>query len=307
MSVAGPSDPQDRPASPARIWLEAARPRTLPAAVAPVVAASALAARDGVFLLPAALACLGFALLIQIGTNFANDYFDYLKGADTAERVGPRRAVAAGLVSPATMRIAMLLVFGLAFLVGLTLLRYGGWPLVVIGVVSIGCGVAYTGGPYPLAYHGLGDIFVFVFFGLVAVGATYFVQAGMVSAEAWIIGAGIGALATNILVANNYRDIATDRKAGKRTLAVRFGRRFTRAEFAGCHLVSMLAVVGLALRESLLAVEAAVLVGFAAVNAVRQGRTLATAETAGELIALLGRCGRYLAWYALLLAAALLW
>ncbi|HSH93539.1 MAG TPA: 1,4-dihydroxy-2-naphthoate polyprenyltransferase, partial [Roseimicrobium sp.] len=206
------------------IWAEAARPRTLPAAVAPVLVASALAMRDDLFNAQAALSCLVFALLIQIGTNFANDYYDFIKGADTAERVGPRRAVAAGLVAPAAMKRAMIGVFAVAFLAGLSLLGFGGWPLLLIGVASILCGIAYTGGPYPLGYNGLGDVFVFVFFGLVAVGATYFVQTGLVTGEVLLLGSGIGALATNILVVNNYRDVETDAKAGKRTLAVRFGR-----------------------------------------------------------------------------------
>lgn len=290
-----------------RMWFEAARPRTLPAAVAPVLAGTGLAAQAGAFIPAAALACLGFALLIQIGTNFANDYFDYVKGADTSERVGPRRAVAAGLVPPATMRAAMWAAFAAAFLVGLTLLGYGGWPLLVIGIVSITCGIAYTGGPYPLAYHGLGDVFVFLFFGLVAVGATYFVQAGRVSADALIIGTGIGALATNVLVVNNYRDIDSDRKAGKRTLAVRFGRPFTRAEFALCHGISLAAVLLLLLRGRLLGWEAVVVAAVGAMAAIRQRKQLAVARLPSELIALLGACGRYLAIHAALLAAALAW
>jgi 1,4-dihydroxy-2-naphthoate polyprenyltransferase len=292
-----------RPA-PFAIWLEATRPRTLPAAVAPVVAATGLAAQDGVMIPLAALVCLSFALLVQVGTNFANDYFDYIKGADTAERVGPRRAVAAGLVAPQVMKRAMVLVFGAAFLSGITLLGYGGWPLLVVGVVSIACGVAYTGGPYPLAYHGLGDVFVFVFFGLVAVGATYYVQAGSVTAEAWLIGVGIGALATNILVVNNYRDIATDRKAGKRTLAVRLGERFTRGQFAVGHLVAVVVLVGLYLRGRLGGEAAVMAVGAVAVAGL-QVRRLQRAGTPGELIQLLGATGKYLAVYAVLLGAAL--
>jgi 1,4-dihydroxy-2-naphthoate polyprenyltransferase len=195
------------------VWVAASRPRTLPAAIAPVLAASALAWRDGDFVAPAALACLAFALLVQIGTNFANDYYDFVKGADTGERVGPARAVASGWVQPATMKRAMLAVFALAFASGLTLLGYGGWPLLIIGVTSIICGIAYTGGPYPLGYNGLGDVFVFIFFGLVAVGATYFVQAGVVTSQAWLIGAGVGALAANILVVNNYRDVVVALRA----------------------------------------------------------------------------------------------
>ena len=287
------------------IWWEAARPRTLPAAIAPVVVASALAWQEETFRAGAAAACLGFALLIQIGTNYANDYFDFVKGADTAARVGPRRAVAAGLVSAGTMKRAMILVFAAAFAVGLTLLAYGGWPLLVIGVTSILCGVLYTGGPYPLAYHGWGDVFVFIFFGLVAVTATFFVQAGRVSTEAWLIGAGIGALATNILVVNNYRDIETDRAANKRTLAVRFGPAFARLQFAAAHvfLIGILAV--LALRGTIGAVSVALLTVFAVVNASVQYRRLVSAEAPADLIALLGSTGRYLALIALMLGGAL--
>ena len=290
-----------------RVWVEAARPRTLPAAVAPVVAATGLAWQDDSFVAPAALACLGFALLIQIGTNFANDYFDFVKGADTAEGGGPRRAVAAGLVSARTMRGAMIATFLAAFLVGLTLLGYGGWPLLVVGLVSIACGFAYTGGPYPLAYHGLGDLFVFFFFGLVAVTATYYVQAGAIGTDALLVGAGVGALATNILVVNNYRDIDTDRKAGKHTLAVRLGRKATRIQFGIGHGVALLVLGGLWYRGRLGVAEAGGLAVVAAAVFVGQARALASASNAPALIQLLGRTGQYLALYAVLLAAAFVW
>ena len=287
------------------IWAEAARPRTLPAAVAPVLVASALAMRDDLFDPQAALSCLVFALLIQIGTNFANDYYDFIKGADTAERVGPRRAVAAGLVAPAAMKRAMIGVFAFAFLAGLSLLGFGGWPLLVIGVTSILCGVAYTGGPYPLGYNGLGDIFVFVFFGLVAVGTTYFVQTGLVTGEVLLIGSGIGALATNILVVNNYRDVETDAKAGKRTLAVRLGRGGARAQFAGGHVVACAVVLIVALhgwRMPVMGAALLVMVG----TGVWQTRRLARAKTPAELIQLLGQTGLYLAVYALIVSIGLL-
>lgn len=288
------------------IWIAASRPRTLPAAVAPVLAASALAWRDGDFTAPAALAALGFALLVQIGTNFANDYYDFMKGADTAERVGPRRAVAAGWVAPTVMKRAMIAVFAAAFLVGLTLLGYGGWPLLAVGAASILCGVAYTGGPYPLGYNGLGDVFVFIFFGLVAVGATYFVQAGAITGEAWIIGAGIGALAANILVVNNYRDAETDAKAGKRTLVVRFGRGFARVQFALSHCVAVTALITVGAGEW----YPAVTVAAAAVCVMAgwiQTRRLVRATTPAEQIALLGATGMWLAGYAAVLSAGLVW
>jgi 1,4-dihydroxy-2-naphthoate polyprenyltransferase len=290
---------RDRP-SPARIWVAASRPRTLPAAVAPVLAASALAWRDGAFRWDAALACLGFALLIQVGTNFANDYYDFVKGADTSERVGPKRAVAAGWVTPGTMKFAMMAVFAAAFVVGLSLLRYGGWPLLAVGVASIICGIAYTGGPYPLGYNGLGDVFVFVFFGLVAVGATYFVQAGSITADAVWSGVGIGALAANILVVNNYRDVETDTKAGKRTLVVRFGRKAARAQFGLAHAVAFGVPVALVFAGS----GASTLLPLLLVPlAMRQTKRLAESRTPAELIALLGDTGKYLALYSALLSA----
>jgi 1,4-dihydroxy-2-naphthoate octaprenyltransferase len=209
-----------------RHWVEAARLRTLPAAVIPVMVGTALAAAHGEAGYAVAAVCLAFALLVQIGTNFSNDYYDFAKGADTAARVGPRRAVAAGLISAATMRTAMWLVFAAAFLVGLLLLRVGGWILLPIGLTCILCGLAYTGGPFPLGYNGLGDLFVFLFFGLVAVSTTFYVQAGYVTSDVTSCAAAIGLLAANILVPNNYRDAETDAAAGKKTLVVRFGKRF---------------------------------------------------------------------------------
>lgn len=285
------------------VWISATRPRTLPAALAPVLVGSAFAWRDNSLVWPAALACLGFALLIQIGTNFANDYFDFIKGADTAERVGPRRAVASGLVSPGKMKLATILVFAAAFLVGLTLLKYGSWPLLVIGVTSILCGIAYTGGPYPLGYNGLGDVFVFIFFGLVAVGATYFVQAGAVTFDVMLAACAVGLLSTNILLVNNYRDVETDAKAGKRTLVVRFGRRFARIQFGVSLAVAFTIPVHLVLRgyplPALLPLAILPL-------ALRQIVRLAAARTPAELIALLGDTGKLLALYAILLSAGVI-
>ncbi|PTX94673.1 1,4-dihydroxy-2-naphthoate polyprenyltransferase [Opitutus sp. ER46] len=285
------------------VWIAAARPRTLPAAVAPVVVGSALAWRDNAFDGAAALICLGFALLVQIGTNFANDYFDFVHGADTAARQGPRRAVAAGLVSPATMRNATVVVFAVAFLLGLSLIAWGGPWLLVVGVTSIISGVAYTGGPWPLAYHGWGDVFVFIFFGLVAVAATYFVQAGRVSTDALLAAVPVGLLAANILVVNNYRDADTDAVAGKRTLVVILGRRAARAQF-GLSLVGAFAVpVLLAWRHH----HWAYLVPLLLVPvAWRHARRLRDSKTPSELIALLGATGRLLALYALGFALGLL-
>jgi len=284
------------------IWISAARPRTLPAAVAPVLVGTALAWRDRSMDTAAAALCLGFALLIQIGTNFANDYYDFVKGADTAARVGPRRAVAAGLIAATTMRLAMWTMFAAAFVCGLGLIAWGGPWLLVIGVASILCGIAYTGGPWPLGYHGLGDVFVFLFFGLVAVGATYFVQTGNVSKDALLLAVPIGLLAANILVVNNYRDVETDAAAGKRTLAVRFGRRAARVQHSLSLLIAWVVPVWMAVRERsawlLLPLILAPL-------AWRHVRRLRTSTAPQDLIALLGDTGKLLAMYALLLSAGL--
>ena len=282
------------------IWLGATRPRTLPAAIAPVLVGSALAWRDQSLNLWAAGLCLGFAVLIQVGTNFANDYYDFIKGADTATRVGPRRAVAAGLIAPEVMRGAMWGVFAAAFCCGLGLLAWGGPWLLVIGVASILCGVAYTGGPWPLGYNGLGDLFVFIFFGLVAVGATYFVQSGVLTLDALLAGVPIGLLAANILVVNNYRDFETDTIAGKRTLVVRFGRRAARVQFVISLIVAFAVPVFFSLRDAnpweLLPLVTAPL-------AWAHVRRLADAKTPRELIVLLGDTGKLLAAYAVLLSA----
>lgn len=215
-----------------QIWLEATRPKTLPAAVAPVILGTGLAYVDEGFQFLPALICLLFALLIQIGTNFANDYLDGIKGTDTAKRIGPIRAVANGLIAPEVMQRVTIITLAMAFCVGLTLIQFGGWWLLLIGCSSVLCAWLYTGGPYPLAYHGLGDIFVLVFFGWVAVGCTYYVQVGSLSLDAWLLGLGSGLLVNNILVVNNYRDVDEDRIANKRTLVVRFGRRFAQRQYA---------------------------------------------------------------------------
>lgn len=221
-----------------QIWLEATRPKTLPAAIAPVLLGSGLAYVDGGFQLLAALICLAFALLIQIGTNFANDYLDGIKGTDTVERIGPTRAVANGLVAPEVMKRVTMVTLAVAFCVGLALIPFGGWWLLLIGCLSVLCAWLYTGGPYPLAYNGLGDLFVLIFFGWVAVGCTYYVQVGHLSLDACLLGLGCGLLVNNILVVNNYRDVAEDRIANKRTLVVRFGQVFTQRQYALSALVA---------------------------------------------------------------------
>ncbi len=226
--------------SRAAIWTLAARPKTLWAAFAPVLMGTAMAFEAGGFHALSALAALVGALLIQIGTNFSNDYADFLKGADTEARKGPLRATQAGLVSPRSMKRAAILVFSLAVVAGLYLIWRGGWPILIIGLLSIFSGVIYTAGRHSLAYLGLGDLFVLVFFGPVAVGGTYYVQALDISWPVILSGVGAGMLSVAILLANNIRDIDEDRLAGKKTLVVRFGRSFG----AGLYAASV-AVAGL--------------------------------------------------------------
>lgn len=223
---------------PFGVWVQAIRPKTLTAGLMPVLVGSALAFHHGGFRLLPALAALVGALLIQIGTNLTNDYYDFKKGADTEERVGPKRVTQAGLIKPGTVLAAALLSFGLAVLSGLYLVYVGGWPIVAIGVASVLSGYAYTGGPFPLGYHGLGDVFVFVFFGLVAVAGTYFVQTLHLDPAVWLAALPVGGIGTALLVVNNLRDAETDAKAGKRTLAVRFGVGFARAEYVTLLLLS---------------------------------------------------------------------
>lgn len=212
-------------------WVLAARPKTLPAALSPVVVGAALAAAAGTFdLLPALAAALG-ALLLQILSNFANDYSDFFRGADTADRLGPTRVTASGLISPQQLRLGIGVVIALAVVVGLYLVSVGGWPILVIGVAAILAALAYTGGPFPFGYYGLGELFVFLFFGVAAVCGTYYVQAHTVPWFVAVASVPVGLLVTAILVVNNYRDIDTDRRAGKRTLAVRMGRRGARVEY----------------------------------------------------------------------------
>jgi 1,4-dihydroxy-2-naphthoate octaprenyltransferase len=213
-------------------WVLAARPKTLSAASVPVLVGSACAAQSGNFAVVPALAALAGALLLQIGANFANDVYDYEKGADTAERLGPTRAVQAGLITPSQMKLGMLVVFGLALAIGAYLTYVAGPVILAIGLASIVSAIAYTGGPYPLGYNGLGDIFVFFFFGIVAVAGTAFVELGRVPPLSLWCSLPVGALATAILVVNNLRDHEQDARVGKRTLAVRFGPRFVIGEYA---------------------------------------------------------------------------
>ena len=212
-------------------WLIAIRIKTLPAAISPVLLGTALAFHDGDSNPFTFLMTLLAAVLIQIGANFANDVYDFEKGSDREDRLGPQRATQSGLIPPEDMKKAMWKIFALAIGVGFYLAYVGGWPIVIIGLASIAAGIAYTGGPYPLGYHGFGDIFVFLFFGLIAVPGTYYLQTGSVTEFSLWLGAVMGMLATAILVVNNLRDRDADIISGKKTLAVRFGKTFSKIQF----------------------------------------------------------------------------
>ena len=230
---------------PAAVWFLAARPKTLWASVAPVVVGTAMAVDDGGFHAPSALAALACAVLIQVATNFANDIFDFEKGADTESRQGPLRVTQAGLVTPGMMKRGIAAVLTLTLLGGLYLVWRGGWPAALIGIFSVAAGLLYTGGPRPLGYMGLGDLFVLVFFGPVAVAGTYYVQA--LSVNATVIAAGLapGLLSVAILAVNNLRDADEDRRTGKRTLAVRFGCGFARREYVAAVVAACLTPLAL--------------------------------------------------------------
>ena len=282
-------------------WLLAMRPRTLPAAATPVLVGCALAAGAGGFrMLPAIAALLG-ALLLQVGANFANDVFDFDKGADGPDRLGPTRAVAAGLITPRAMRVATAIAFVLAALVGVYLIVIGGWPILVIGLASIAAGLAYTGGPYPLGYHGLGEVFVFLFFGLVAVGGTAYVQLGGVDLRALACAVPIGALASAIIVVNNLRDRVSDARVGKRTLAVRLGREGSLVEYRLLLLVSYAAAPCIAW---MMARPLVLLPLLSLPLAIRTDLRLRATDGAA-LNPLLGETARLLAIYGLLLSAGL--
>lgn len=305
----GPPGPQGQPGPGAdrravrRAWTIGARLHTLPAAAAPVFVGGGLARWAGRFAPGPFVAALVGALLIQIATNFANDYHDFHRGADTEEREGFVRVTQSGLVPPGRVRRWMIQTFVLAFLPGLYLAWVGGWPVVVVGLASIAAGVAYTGGPWPLAYHGLGEPFVFVFFGLVAVSVTEYVQTLSFDPSSLVAGCGVGALTTAILVVNNLRDIPTDRLADKRTLAVRLGEGGSRREFALLVLVAVTAplvgVVAFGWPAWALLASGAGLLGLGPL------RTLRTFGARSELNGALSATGRVVLVYGLVLAVGL--
>jgi 1,4-dihydroxy-2-naphthoate polyprenyltransferase len=232
--------------STARLWLVAARPRTLPAAVAPVLVGTSLAISQDEFRPLAFAAALVGSIFIQVGTNLSNDYSDARRGADTEDRLGPVRVTAGGLMPPRRVLVGTYVAFGIAVAAGIYLAAVAGWELLAVGVVSIAAGVLYTGGPRPYGYAGLGELFVFLFFGVVAVTGSYYVQTEELVWEAFTLSVPVGLLAAAILVVNNVRDIDTDRRAGKRTLAVKLGRPRARVLFAAMLVIAFAAPVVIA-------------------------------------------------------------
>jgi 1,4-dihydroxy-2-naphthoate polyprenyltransferase len=287
-----------------RLWLVAARPRTLPAAVAPVLVGTALASSEGVFRPLAFVAALVGSVFIQIGTNLSNDYSDARRGADTDDRLGPVRVTSGGLKPPRRVLVGTWIAFGVAVAAGAYLVAVAGWELVLVGAVSILAGVLYTGGPRPYGYEGLGELFVFLFFGVVAVAGSYFVQTERLEWEAFALSVPVGLLAAAILIVNNVRDIDTDRRAGKRTLAVKLGRPAVRRLFVAVLAVAFLSPVAIWLAGGL---SSWILISLAAAPlAVPLARTVLTRADGPSLNAVLGRAGALLALFSLLLAAGVL-
>lgn len=279
-------------------WLLAIRPKTLPAAVAPVLMGTAMALGDGIQHFPTAFLCLLGALALQIATNLANDYYDYKKGADTQERIGPTRVMQAGLISPGKVQAAFILAFILAALICAGLVMRGGWPIAVIGVLAILAGILYTAGPYPLGYAGLGDFLVFIFFGPVAVAGTYYVQSLELNAAVIFAGFGPGLLSVAILTVNNLRDMDSDLKSGKKTLAVRFGRSFALSEYLSCVLGACIMPVFIYMFiEDHLPTLASVIVSLAAIPIIR---TVLTKTDGPSLNSALASTAQLLLFYSVL-------
>jgi 1,4-dihydroxy-2-naphthoate octaprenyltransferase len=292
------------PAGTLRLWLVAARPRTLPAAVAPVLVGTSLAGSEGVFRPLAFAAALIGSVFIQIGTNLSNDYSDARRGADTEDRLGPVRVTAGGLMPPRTVLYGTYVAFGIAVAAGLYLAAVAGWELLAVGAASILAGVLYTGGPRPYGYEGLGELFVFLFFGVVAVVGSYFVQTEDLRWEAFALSGPVGLLAAAILVVNNVRDVETDRRAGKRTLAVKLGRERARRLYAAMLLVAFLAPPVVLLAGGL---SGWILLSLAALPlAPPLVRTVVTRTDGPALNSALAGTGRLLAVYSLLLSIGLL-
>jgi 1,4-dihydroxy-2-naphthoate polyprenyltransferase len=280
-------------------WVAGARPRTLPAAVVPAAVGTAVAAAQGTVVWWRAAAALVVSLAIQVGTNYANDYSDGIRGTDTV-RVGPVRLVASGLASPAAVKRAAMLAFGVAALAGLALSIAVGPELLVVGALSIAAGWLYTGGPRPYGYSGLGEVFVFVFFGLVATAGSAYVHLQRVTGLALLAGVPVGLLATALLVVNNLRDIEGDAGVGKRTLAVRLGASATRTAYIGCVVAAFVLVPAIAVSR-----PAALLALAAGALAIQPIRRVASGETGRGLIEVLVATGRLHLIFGLLLAAGI--
>ncbi|MFT5127095.1 MAG: 1,4-dihydroxy-2-naphthoate octaprenyltransferase [Rhodothermales bacterium] len=286
------------PHSPLNLWLQAIRPKTLWAGFAPVLISAALAHADGGFHAGIALACLGVALSLQIGCNLANDYYDAISGADSAERLGPTRVTQAGLISPAAVRRGFVIAFAISAILGVALFFRGGWPILALLVASIASGILYTAGPWPLGYIGLGDLFAFLFFGPVAVAGTYFLITLTLPDHALLAGVAPGLFSVAILSVNNLRDIHSDRAAGKRTLAVRWGARFTRAEYAVAIIGACAVPLGIAHRGGCLACIV-LIPGLLSIRALHR-------KTGAELNAVLANTAKLLLLFSLLFAVGLL-
>jgi 1,4-dihydroxy-2-naphthoate polyprenyltransferase len=287
-----------------RLWALAARPRTLPAAIAPVLVGTALAIDYDEFKPLAFLAALIGSIFIQIGTNLSNDYSDARRGADTEDRLGPVRVTAGGLMPPRRVLIGTYVAFGIAVLAGLYLTAITGPELLLVGAASIAAGVLYTGGPKPYGYEGLGELFVFLFFGVVAVVGSYYVQAQELPWEAFALSVPVGLLASAILVVNNVRDADTDRRAGKRTLAVRLGRERARTLFEAMIVVSYLTVIAIPLAGGLSWWVALPLLSLPLVPSL--WKTVAERTDGPSLNGALADTGRLLGLFSLLLAAGIL-
>jgi 1,4-dihydroxy-2-naphthoate polyprenyltransferase len=287
-----------------RLWSVAARPRTLPAAIAPVLVGTALAASQGVVRPLVFVAAVVGSVFIQIGTNLSNDYSDARRGADTEDRLGPVRVTSGGLLPPRRVLVGTWVAFGIAVAAGLYLVAVSGWELLVVGGVSILAGVLYTGGPRPYGYEGLGELFVFLFFGVVAVAGSYFAQTERLVWEAFALSVPVGLLAAAILIVNNVRDIGSDRRSGKRTLAVKLGRSGARRLFVVVLVVSFLSPLAIWVGGGL---SAWILVSLAAAPlAVALARTVLTRVDGPSLNEALGHSGVLLALFSLLLAAGVL-
>lgn len=286
-------------------WILAARPKTLYAGISPVILGSALAFQAGHFQIIPAILCLLFSFLVQIGCNFANDYYDYVNGVDTEERIGFKRMVSSGQIAPKDMKLATFLVLSLAFFVGFGLIHYGGWGLLPVGALCLACAVLYTSGPFPLGYYGLGDIFVFIFYGLVAVMFTFYVQTNYFSMTAFWVAVSCGALAANIRLINDVRDRETDARAGKKTSVVRFGYKFCYIQYIvslmiACCVTPLMLFFGLGFNLWIL-VPMVLIPIF-----VRIVKDFINAQTGTTYNELLARSAKMLFVYALLLSASIL-